>query len=422
MALIRILSALVRRLWVDTAAATVPIVAIVLPPLLIGVAAGGQYGFLNIQKTALQGVADEAALGAAKGLALSTSDSSTVAQAAVSMVQAALVGNAFAQADNITAKVVDNNTGVEVVVSRSMKPILGSVLGASSYAVKARAVAHVYGSTVPICIIGLDARRKGTLSLDTNAVVQANACAAYSNSNHPWSISAVDSAILKTGLTCAVGGKHGNFPNFAPQPKSGCPPIHDPLLARAAPSVGPCDHTNFTATTNTTLQPGVYCGGLKISGPYTVSLASGTYILTNGPLLVEKGGSLSGVNVGFYLSGTGAVINFQAASTISLTAPKIGIMAGLLFFEDRSSPAGQLHQVLSNNAQTLLGTIYLSQGRFFVGANAPVAGNSAYTIVVADTLELSAGPTFVLNSNYGATDIPVPKGVGPTSSTTRLDF
>ena len=198
--------------------------------------------------------------------------------------------------------------------------------------------------------------------------------------------------------------------------------MQDPLLARVAPSVGPCDHTIFTVTTNTTLQPGVYCGGLKISGPYTVSLTSGTYILTNGPLLVEKGGSLSGVNVGFYLSGTGAVINFQAASTISLTAPKIGIMAGLLFFEDRSSPAAQLHQVLSNNAQTLLGTIYLARGRFFVGANAPVAGNSAYTIVVADALELSAGPTFVLNSNYGATDIPVPKGVGPTSSTTRLDM
>jgi hypothetical protein len=71
---------------------------------------------------------------------------------------------------------------------------------------------------------------------------------------------------------------------------------------------------------------------------------------------------------------------------------------------------------MSDDARTLLGTIYLPRGRLHVGANKPVADKSAYTIVVANRFSLSEGPTMVLNTNYGATDIPVPEGVGPLSN------
>jgi hypothetical protein len=35
---------------------------------------------------------------------------------------------------------------------------------------------------------------------------------------------------------------------------------------------------------------------------------------------------------------------------------------------------------------------------------------------VANRFSLSEGPTMVLNTNYGGTDIPVPEGVGPLSN------
>ena len=205
---------------------------------------------------------------------------------------------------------------------------------------------------MPICAIGLDPKRKGTVSLDTSAVVQAQGCAVYSNSSHSWSIVSQQNAVLKTGMTCAVGGKQGNFPNFSPQPQSGCPSVPDPLASRPAPAVGACDHSGYVVKTSpTTLQPGVYCGGLTVNGPYTVTLTPGTYVISGGPLLVDGGGTLNGSNVGFYLTGSGATVAFNANSTINLTAPKAGTMAGLLFFEDRTAPSSQLHQVLSNNAQ-----------------------------------------------------------------------
>ncbi len=73
--------------------------------------------------------------------------------------------------------------------------------------------------------------------------------------------------------------------------------------------------------------------------------------------------------------------------------------------------------IYSNNARNLLGTIYLPQGRLHVAANNPVSDQSAYTIIVARRFTLSEGPTMVLNTNYGATDIPLPQGVGPNIST-----
>ncbi|MCX7325934.1 MAG: hypothetical protein NTZ14_16230, partial [Hyphomicrobiales bacterium] len=121
-----------------------------------------------------------------------------------------------------------------------------------------------------------------------------------------------------------------------------------------------------------------------------------------------------------HFAGKDAQLNFTANSSISLTAPRSGTMAGILISEDRNNSTGLLHQIMSNDARTLLGTIYLPRGRLHVGANKPVADQSAYTIVVARQFSLAQGPTMVLNTNYSATDIPVPDGVGPLSGKTVL--
>ena len=68
----------------------------------------------------------------------------------------------------------------------------------------------------------------------------------------------------------------------------------------------------------------------------------------------------------------------------------------------------------------LLGTIYVPKGYLFLGGDKPVAQSSAYTIVIANKIQASAGPTLVLNTNYSATTVPVPEGVGPLSNQIAL--
>ena len=190
------------------------------------------------------------------------------------------------------------------------------------------------------------------------------------------------------------------------------------------------------------IDPGTYCAGLEITETAQVTLRPGVYVMKNGPLVVKKTASMTGENVGFYFTGDKGGLLFDKDTTISLTAPKDGVMASLLFFEERwvSNPDPALlsdgllpappapptdqpvrqYRIISNNARMLLGTIYLPAGRLIVEAKKPIGDLSAYTVVVARLVNLYEGPNLVLNARYGASDIPVPEGVGPRSGDTVL--
>ena len=73
------------------------------------------------------------------------------------------------------------------------------------------------------------------------------------------------------------------------------------------------------------------------------------------------------------------------------------------------------YRIISDNARTILGTIYLPAGRVVIDAKKPVGDQSAYTVIVAQQVNLYQGPNLYLNANYGATSVPVPKGVGPVT-------
>jgi hypothetical protein len=209
-----------------------------------------------------------------------------------------------------------------------------------------------------------------------------------------------------------AGGYVGAMSSFSPTPVEDARKMDDPLADRPAPAVTGCDHVDYAVSKGSvTLTPGSYCGGLTISGKADVTLVSGVYTIKDGPLDVTGKGQISGENVGFYLTGTDATLQFSVGSTVSLTAPKDGVLAGLLFYEDRNSPVGRTHRIGSDNARLLLGTVYLPQGKLTVDANKPVADQSSYTAVIVRTLDLKAGPNLVLNSDYGGTDIPAPAGL-----------
>jgi hypothetical protein len=218
--------------------------------------------------------------------------------------------------------------------------------------------------------------------------------------------------------------------------------LSDPLSSRAPPAVGGCTFTNKVVDGGlANLPPGVYCGGLKLTNGADGRLAKGIFIIKDGPLTVDRGASISGTEVGFYFKGSNANLTFDADSTVNLSAPKDGPLAGMLIFDDPtgvSAPAlvplsgrgalGRLlktgsprqHQILSDNARNLLGTIYMPQGEIIVDATKPIADKSAYTVLVVQQLHLYSGPNLFLNTDYGASDVPVPPGVGPFGAKVTL--
>lgn len=406
------------RLRGDERGGALIIFGVALPALLMGAGVVVDYGILSEHRTAFQAAADASALAAAREFRLANASATTVQSVAERFAVTSL--RATNHSGTVAASVDLKKMTVTVEINTVARTNIMHMFGTETVAVGARATARVLGSA-SICVIGLEKDKNETIYLEKEAKLEAPECAVYSNSTKAQGLRAMQNSSIRARFICSAGGSYKDkYDSFSPSPTLDCPVMADPLASRPPPPTGGCSATDLKVTTSMTLSPGTYCGGIRISKAAAVSMNPGIYVFKDGPLDVSGGASLKGANVGLYLNGKGSVIRFDADTRIDLTAPRDGVLAGILFYEDRTSPLNQKHEILSNDAKVLLGTIYLPQNELNIAANKPVAAESAYTIVVARRFTLSAGPTMVLNAKYGSTNIPVPEGVGPGSTAAHL--
>lgn len=371
------------------------------------------------ERSVMQAAADAGALGAVRELSMPGMLEGRIASIAAKLA-AGQLGDGAGEA-RITPTVNAKDGTVTLVIEKDASSVLGNALWSGGSRLGVRATARIVGNS-KVCLIALHPDKGKTISIAKRAKLTASDCSVFANSRDSQALSVKDDAVLKAAGICSSGGIEGGSRNFNPQPRMDCPPLRDPLGARPAPSVGPCDFTDRVVEKGVSvLQPGVYCGGLKVTGNAVARLQEGIYVIRNGKLIVDASATLEGVGVGFYLTGGNAQFEFDKGTTISLEAPKTGPMAGLLFFEDRAAALGAKHAILSNNAHTLLGTIYLPRGLLHIDAEAPISNRAAYTIIVTNQIELISGPELFLNANYNATTVPVPAGVGPLAGMPRLE-
>ena len=413
----------------DEAANSAITFALVLPVLVAAVGGTVDYSFAAATRNKMQSVADAAALASARELQLARMDSGKITAIANNVISASL--------QNVATEVnVDfRDMTVQVEIQKQYQPFF-RITSASQ--LRATAKAKMSGS-MPLCLVGLDRSAPQTIGLEASAKLTAPGCLVQSNSKSSLGMQSMLFANMTAGMICTSGGFVLTVgANYSPRPTTDCPVLPDPLKYRAEPGVGPCNYNNTVISGSTaTLSPGVYCGGLKLTNGADGRLSGGIYIIKDGPLTVDRGATISGSGVGFYLKGPTANLTFDADSTVSLSAAKDGPLAGILIFDDRSgasAPAlaplsgrgllGRLlqtaaprqHQILSDNARTLLGTIYMPEGEIIIDATKPIADKSAYTVLVVKQLHLYSGPNLILNTDYSATDVPVPMGVGPFSA------
>jgi Flp pilus assembly protein TadG len=433
---------------------TIAVVFSVAAPVLmgaIGLAVDGSR--VLSERSRLQTVADLSALASAKELRLANATAASIDVVTTNFVNTNLIIGGVLPPVTVRTQVPPSKATITVEVTKHVDTyILKHVAGAAT-SVRATATARIIGGN-PVCMVALDERSKNTLVLTQGAKLTAPKCEIYSNSRATAGLSVMDQAQLTAGGVCSAGGKYANKGSITPEPRIDCPVLSDPLAKRLKPAVPiACDHVNKKIDGGTGfLFPGAYCGGLYITGGAKVTLNPGVYIINGGPLMVDQASALTGKEVGFYLTGLDASFYFGLQSTIGISAPSFGAMAGMLIWQDRSvtislpgvpPPPGKkppvvipplpklgkgipkfrdpVNQVLSDDARTLLGTIYLPDGALYIDANKPIADSSAYTIIVAREIGLAAGPNLVLNSNYAATTVPVPAGVGLIESSVRLE-
>ena len=170
-------------------------------------------------------------------------------------------------------------------------------------------------------------------------------------------------------------------------------PESDPLSYLTPPSAGYCTQSNWSASGGAVkaITPGVYCGGINISGGATVTMSSGTYILLGGGINVSGGSKLTGSGVTFYnTAGPGfpyGGVNFSGGTTLNLSAPTTGSLAGILFFQDPSISSPSPSTLSGGTSTVFDGALYFPTSALSYSGGAA----SDYTIIVSKTISFSGG-------------------------------
>jgi len=378
------------------------VVALLLTILIgfVGLAAeGGLY--LDVKRR-MQTAADAAAVAGAQEIARKSS-TTTIASAALADASR----NGFADgvagvtvtvsAPPVTGSHSGSPKFVEVVVQKPCPTGILRALGFDTVTVRARAVGGMGFSAN--CIYCLDPSVYQAFWATGGAVVSVSRCGITVNSTSALAFVVSTNSSVTAASIDVTGGYSGS--TMTPQPTTGVPPVADPLADRPPPTFSAtCGYTNLRINSGTvSLYPGVYCGGIKISGQSTSVVSNpGSYIRLGGGLSACANTTLSGSGVTFYdtYDATHRYGEISINGSAHFTAPTSGPMESILFFQDRTITIFPGNTFAGGGTMNLEGTLYFpNTGITFSGGN----GNTAqYTVIVARTLKFSGSSN--LGSSY----------------------
>ncbi|MFA6562332.1 MAG: pilus assembly protein TadG-related protein [Verrucomicrobiia bacterium] len=275
--------------------------------------------------------------------------------------------------------------------------------------VTAAATGGVKLGPCPLTILVLHPTESGALSVKGGAVLEIPGGAIGVNSSS-------DTAVVLTGgaaLTCSTLNVVGDVSGTTVATvHTGVPAMADPFGHLVAPVLTSSTTVTYgdgtTGSTSpdsggtagspaiaspsgiTTLRPGIYWGGIKITGG-DLTFQPGRYVMAGGGFEIGGSPTILGTNVFFYntrdpYSGSSAAgyghISVSGSSTIMLKSPTTAAdstYGGFLFFSDRAN--GQDVNVSggssSSSSGPLTGFIYAAAGEFKVTGGGYLGGLGA---------------------------------------------
>lgn len=327
-------------------------------------------------------------------------------------------------ADNVVVEVfhppatgyyVGDSRFVEVRVQQPSPTFFMRLFGFNSVQIPARAVAGA-GATAQNCIYVLEDADPDAFWYNSSARLTAN-CGLMVNSRHSAAVHETSNA----NVTVASASITGNYwlesssqlnVTGGGGPRTGVPPAVDPLSYLTKPTVGACDWVNRTIDTKTplTINPGVYCGGLRLKNDSVVTMSPGTYIMVGG-----NGGASIATEGKSVLKGTGVTIflteqrpsrpyqplSFQSSSGMDLKAPTTGPYAGILFYQDPAIVGeDHINKFESNSTHVIEGALYFPTTILRVESSTVFSSAAKYTAIVAREFVGDSNSVVNINADY----------------------
>jgi Flp pilus assembly protein TadG len=389
--------------------------AALLAPTLAGVMGlGVEYGVWVHRHQTIQSAADSAAMSAAVGYAVNSTDAGAQANA----VAASYGFSPDAPDVSITVNrpplagsYAGNARAVEVVIAQTLPRMFSALWDATPLTLSARATALTPDANG--CTLALNETASGAASAGGSTRVVLNGCSLFVNSTSSSALTVGGSASLFTDAIGVVGGVSGSAGITATNGiATGQSPILDPYINAQVPSFSGCDENNYSTHATETINPGVYCGGIKLTAGAIVTMNPGTYIIDRGDLQVNGGAMLTGTGVTLvFTSSTGnqwPSVTINGNAVVSLTAPKTGPMAGFVVFADRNIPVGTDFKFTGGAMQYLGGAVYAPTAAISY-AGGSTSGSSC-TQLIGNTLNFTGNSNLAVDcSTFGT------KPIGSTS-------
>src|SRR5262245_40513488 len=256
---------------------------------------------------------------------------------------------------------------VEVTVKYNQPRYFSAILGTGAIPVSARSVARGNWEPAFVGIHVLDLHQKGALNAVGGSIANVTGGAkVIVNSDDPEGAAITNGGTVTATELDITGGitTTGSGGGFYGGINLGTPPQPDPL--RGIPEPDPSTlsdqshgNTHF-ANGNHTLSPGVYHGGITISGKGSATLLPGIYYMDGGGFSMSGQGNLIANGVMIFNapnsnSDTVSITGSDSGS-VTLTPPTSGIYQGLTVFQARASDAPV--SISGSGSMYVTGTFY----------------------------------------------------------------
>jgi len=241
------------------------------------------------------------------------------------------------------------------------------------------------------CVLGLDETASATVTSLGNVNLDAEDCGIAVNSNSSTALSFGGNSKVELGEVKLVGDYEltGGSVDFSYKKMlTEASATKDPYVDLDLPVFASCSDAQQNAgpslyTDDTTLDPGVFCGGLKISGNDNVILNPGTYIMDGGDFESTGNGTIVAIGVTIILTNSGTTsygsygnIKITGAKDIRLSAPTSGDYNDIAVYQDRLADEGSTYNKIKGTVGLEVdGAIYTPQRKLEFGGN----GKSLYS-------------------------------------------
>lgn len=405
------------RVWTSTSG-SIAIPAAFAGPAVIVIALGAiDLSAVANAKGRLQDIADAAALAGAPALALAT-DGSVAREIAEGSVKAHMAEWRDAPTYVPAYEVISSGgqRALRVQLRANRQSFFVNLLPPGGWNFSGEATAASL-SLVPLCVVVTGESRSKALNIKDKSRLAAPACMVHSNRDIE-----VEGGSLAASLVQAVTSARGLI---SPTANTGAVAIEDPfasldlnLAKKYSCTATELSRTKIKVDSGThTIPAGKHCGGIEAFGTARVILAPGDHLFLGGHLLVKQNARLEGEDVVVFFD-KASKFEFNDQAMVDLDGRKSGPYAGMVMGGTRDNTQDFI--ISADHVGSLLGVIYVPSARLIVEGRSEVARDSAWTVIVANELQLKGSPSLFINANYSASDVPVPEGVGNRVGGSRL--